>query len=288
MPTRSHDSTYRLVALDIDGTVLNSAQEVTPELREVLARLAQKGVRTVLSTGRRWRNTVSVLREMQHVHPVAVCCGGALIKEADGERTLFTAPMRQATARLTARLFHEHGLVPMLLYDRPLSGRELKLHEGDRAAATPMPYLRMNPGSFEWYDGGYPAGDEPPLVVYTVDEGRKVRGAEAGVVDGLGGSGIVKVMAQRRYGPDQVAIEVHDPSATKWRALEWLLDRWGVRPQEVVAIGDDVNDVPMLEAAGLAVAMGNAVPEVKEAADTVTASNDEHGAALALTRVFAL
>jgi len=288
MPTRSQNSAYRLVALDIDGTVLNSAQQVTPELREVLARLAGRGVRTVLSTGRRWRNTVSVLHEMGHVHPTAVCCGGALIKEADGEQTLYTAPMRHATARLTARLFRECGLVPMLLYDRPLGGTELKLAEGDRALAEPLPYLRMNPGSFEWYAGDYPPGEEPPLVVYTVDAQEKVRAAEAAVVEGLGEAGIVKAMVQRRYGPDQVALEVHDPAATKWHALEWLLGQWGVRPEEVVAIGDDVNDLPMLEAAGLGVAMGNAVPEVKEVADTVTTSNDEHGAALALRRAFEL
>ncbi len=196
--------------------------------------------------------------------------------------------MRHSTARLAARLFHENGLVPMLLYDRPLSGTELKLAESDRAAAGPLPYLRMNPGSFEWYDGDYPPGDEPPLVVYTVDAQEKVRRAEGPVVEGLGELGIVKAMVQLRYGPDQVALEIHDPTATKWHALRWLLERWGVRPQEVVAIGDDVNDLPMLEAAGLGVAMGNAVPEVKEIADTVTASNDEHGAALALRRAFEL
>lgn len=284
----THDHKYALVALDIDGTVLNSAQQVTPELRDVLARLAKRGVRTVLSTGRRWRNTVSVLRELGHVHPVAVCCGGALIKEADGEQTLYAAPMRHSTARLTAQLFHANGLVPMLLYDRPLSGLELKLAESDRRAAELLPYVRMNPRSFEWYEGDYPEGDEPPLEVYTVDEGAKVRRAERAVAEGLGELGIVSAMVQGRYGRDQVALEVHDPGATKWLALEWLLGQWGVRPEEVVAIGDDVNDLPMLEAAGLSVAMGNAVPQVKEVADTVTASNDEHGAALALKKVFGL
>ena len=286
MQTGNHG--YKLVALDIDGTLLNSAQQVTPELREVLARLAQRGVRTVLSTGRRWRNTVSVLREMGHVHPVAVCCGGALIKEADAEQTLLAAPMMHPTARLTARLFHENGLVPMLLYDRPLSGLELKMAERDRAAAELLPYLRMNPGSFEWYDGDYPVCDEPPLVIYTVDEGEKVRRAESAVTEGLGQRAIVSAMVQARYGRDQVALEVHDPMATKWHALRWLLDRWGVRAEEVVAIGDDVNDLPMLESAGLSVAMGNAVPEVKAIADTVTASNDDHGAALALRKAFGL
>ena len=96
----------------------------------------------------------------------------------------------------------------------------------------------------------------------------------------------VQVMPQGRYGAEQLALELHDPGATKWRALYWLLQRWQVRPEEVVAIGDDVNDIPMLEAAGLSFAMGNASDEVKAAADAVTAGNDDHGVVEALASVF--
>jgi hydroxymethylpyrimidine pyrophosphatase-like HAD family hydrolase len=85
-----------------------------------------------------------------------------------------------------------------------------------------------------------------------------------------------------------VALEVHDPAATKWRAIEWLLDEWDIRPEQVVAIGDDVNDVPMLRGAGLSFAMGNAPDAVKAAADRVTATNEENGVALALREAFDL
>ncbi len=288
MPCDYETDAYRLVALDIDGTVLNSAQEVSTELRGVLARLAERGVRTVLSTGRRWRTTVPVLRELGHVHPVAVCSGGALIKNADDERTLFTAPMPHATAKLTLRLFRQAGLVPFMLYDRPLSGREMKVSVSERDAASGLPYVQANEGAFEHYEGSCPSTNERTLTIFCVDHGERVRPAERPVVEGLGDVGIVKVMAQERYGPGQLAIEVHDPSATKWSALRHLLSEWAITPQQVVAIGDDVNDIPMLEAAGLSFAMGNAVPEVMEAADALTASNDEHGAAQALRRVFAL
>lgn len=279
---------YAVVALDIDGTVLTSAQEVTAELREALGRLAERGVRTVLCTGRRWRSTVPVLRELGHAHPMAVCCGGALVKEAESERTLFAEPMRRSTARLAARLFRENDLVPLLLYDRPLSGRELRVPAADRERAREMVYLCANDGAYELYDDPLPRGDAHPLTVYSVDVRDRIRAAEGPVVEGLGALGTVKVMAQERYGPRQVAIEVHDPRATKWNALRWLLERWSVPSGRVVAIGDDVNDIPMLEAAGLSFAMGNAVPEVKQAADRMTATNDEHGVTLSLREVYGL
>ncbi|MCK4284061.1 MAG: HAD hydrolase family protein, partial [Candidatus Brocadiae bacterium] len=178
------------------------------------------------------------------------------------------------------------SLVPLLLYDRPLSEPELKVAEPDRARAERLPYLLANPGAWEWYPGDYPDTDERPLVVYTMDEGRKIRAAERRVREGLGERATVQVMPQGRYGAEQLALELHDPGATKWRALYWLLQRWQVRPEEVVAIGDDVNDIPMLEAAGLSFAMGNASDEVKAAADAVTAGNDDHGVVEALASVF--
>lgn len=288
MPIRRQNVPYKLVALDIDGTVLNSAQQVTPELKEALARLVSRSVQTVLCTGRRWPSTVSVLEELEHVHPVVVCSGGALIKRADDEQTLYAAPMDHATARLAVELFRQGGLIPMLLYDRRLGDPELKVAEADRPRAERLPYVLANPGTCEWYAGAYPAGDERPLVVYAVDAEEKVGAAEARVRRGVGGRGIVEAMRQARYGADQVALEVHDPSATKWYALRWLLAQWDMRPEQVVAVGDDVNDIPMLAAAGLSFAMGNASDEVKAAADSVTSGNDEHGVVEALSGVFDL
>ncbi len=277
---------FRLVALDVDGTVLTTAQQVTPELKKALSRLADLSVRIVLCTGRRWRTTVEVLAELEHVHPVVVCSGGAQIKRADDERTLYLAPMEHAAARLATDLLRRGSLVPLLLYDRPLSERELKVAESDRARAERLPYLLANPGAWEWYRGDYPDTDERPLVVYTMDESRNIRAAEPRLREGLGERATVQVLPPGRYGAGQLALEFHDPGATKWQALHWLLQRWEVRPEEVVAIGDDVNDIPMLEGAGLSFAMGNASDEVKAVADAVTAGNDAHGVVEALASVF--
>jgi len=277
---------YRLVALDIDGTILDSAQRIAPELKESLAGLVSRSVRVVLCTGRRWRSTVPILAELEHAHPVVVCCGGALVKRADDESTLYARPMEHETAQEAAAIFRRNSLVPMLLYDRPLSGRELKVAQRDRAQAEQLPYLKANPGVCEWYAGDYPSADEPPLIAYAMDEAEKVRVAMQDLRQRLGERAIVDMMAQVRYGADQVALEVHDPGATKWHALHWLLERWRMLPEQVVAVGDDVNDIPMLRAVGLSFAMGNASGEVKAAADAVTRSNDEHGVVEALHSAF--
>ena len=279
---------YRVVALDIDGTILDSAQRVTDELKAVLARLAAMSVRTVLCTGRRWHSALPVLRELEHGHPVVVCSGGSLVKDAGDGRTLHAVPMQHGTARAAARLMRESGLVPMLLYDRPLGTRDLMLGESDRASAERLPYAQDNAEGWEWYGGEYPDREERPLGCYAVVEDARFERGLACLSVALMEAANVNALALSRYGAGQSALEAHDPGATKWHGLEWLLGRWGLRPEQVVAIGDDVNDVPMLRAAGLSFAMGNAPDDVKAAADAVTASNDEHGVVEALAGVFGL
>ncbi len=279
---------YKLVALDIDGTLLNSVQQITPELKDTLLRLGRLGVHSVLCTGRRWQSAFPVLQELEHVHSVVICSGGALIKRADDQQTLHRAPMAHADARATVDAYRTAGLVPILLFDRRIGERELRVCGVDRERAEAMPYLMANPDSCDYYPGAYPDGDERPLMVYTVDERPLIDAAEAPVREAVGARGIVEVMGQLRYGADQIAIEVHDPAATKWRALQWLMSQWDIGADEVVAVGDDVNDIPMLRGAGLSFAMGNGPAEVKAAADEVTAGNDEHGVVLALSGVFEL
>jgi hypothetical protein len=73
----------------------------------------------------------------------------------------------------------------------------------------------------------------------------------------------------------------------KWRGLEWVADKHGIGPRQIAVIGDEINDLPMLEAAGLGIAMGNAIDSVKQAADHVTLDNEHNGVAHAIDRLLA-
>lgn len=275
---------YRLVALDIDGTVLDSEGKLSAMLKDLVPRLAERAIRTVLCTGRRWRTAMPVVEQLQSASTCVVCSGGALIKELDGNRTLYASPLAEETARLTADLYRQRELVPVFLYDRPLEEPELLVSESDRVRAARVKYLQVNRDAVEMFEGECPDRGAP-LVVLTVAEAGKVERARDRIQAALGDSATVRALRQPRYGGMQAALEVHGPDATKWSALEWLMRRWHILPAQVIAVGDDVNDIPMLRAAGLSFAMGNAPDEVKAAADAVTGTNDEHGAAKALGRV---
>ncbi|MEL6797442.1 MAG: HAD hydrolase family protein, partial [Planctomycetota bacterium] len=82
-------------------------------------------------------------------------------------------------------------------------------------------------------------------------------------------------------------VEAFDRDAHKWSGIEWLCKRFGFDPARTAAIGDQINDVTMIEHAGLGIAMGNAVDEIKRIADAHTATNDECGVAAAIDRLLA-
>lgn len=277
---------YKLVALDLDGTVLDSRGNVADDFPDLIASLAQRKVRTVVCTGRRWRTTVEALEQIGEADPVVVCCGGALIKDGQTHETLHKTPLRPGLARQCVGLFRSANLVPLLLYDRPLAERELLVSAGERQLARELMYIRRNLHTVDFYRGELPDLEEKPLEVYTVDTRGIVQPAEVRAREEFQEKGFVTGLHQPGYPESQWVLQVHNRSATKWNALCWLMDNWGISPREVVAIGDDVNDVPMLRGAGLSFAMANAVPEARAAADELTDSNDESGVSRALHSVF--
>jgi len=277
---------FKLVALDLDGTILDDAGHVVAGFGAVAAQLAELGVHVVLCTGRRWRTALHIAEQLPRASPIVICCGGALIKDAAEHRTLYINPISSDTARRAAELFRAGGLVPFLLMNRPLDRRELLISELDRPRAEQLPYIVANEHAVEYYRGPFPALREAVLEVYTLDDGSVVRAQMKMIRDALGDAAIVTLLSQPLYGPTQVDMEVHNPTATKWQALLWLLERWGIAPEQVVAMGDDMNDIPMLRGAGLSFAMGDAPDEVKAAADRVTGTCVEGGAAAALRIAF--
>ena len=168
---------YRVVALDLDGTVLDSRGNISPKLRNLVASLADREVMTVICTGRRWRTTLPVVEEIENAHPLVVCCGGALIKKGDTHATLHRRAMSRETARETIQLYRSSGLVPFLLYDRDIEKRELVIPGDQREAARQLLYVRRNIETVEFFDGDFPAEHGPPLEVYTVDDVSLIREA---------------------------------------------------------------------------------------------------------------
>jgi Cof subfamily protein (haloacid dehalogenase superfamily) len=258
----------KLIATDMDGTLLNSDGAVSPRTAAALARVQAEGVPVVVVTGRppRW---LDVLHETLS-EGLAVCGNGAVTFDLATHATV-----------------EEHLLEPPLLHE--LVG---KVREEVPDIAFALEY-----GDELHHEAGYRAGGDAALP--GIVEGSLERFLDRPAVKLLGQvrewdpDDLVRVtrkavgdLASVTHSSHSGVVEISAPGVTKGTGLAAVAHQCGVAAADIVAFGDMPNDLPMLSWVGRAVAMANAHPDVREVADEVTVSNDEDGVAAVLERWF--
>lgn len=265
---------YRLLAVDIDGTLVNSRDELTPATRDALRRAIEAGVQVVLATGRRYSRALPLVEPLGISVPLVTSCG-ALIKHPADHRTLYRASLRRD---VLVRLL---GVLAASGYDAILYGDTY--HEGFdyycRCLEVDSPELRE---FYELNDGSqrlWPTlMTEPPDDIFAgcaIGPRNEMLRLHEALQQQLPGELYTHVLRSPRY--RGFMCEIAPARITKWFGIERLATGWGIRPEEICAVGDDVNDIPMIEAAGLGIAMGNAPDDVKAVADRIAPAHDHDG-----------
>jgi len=267
---------YKLIAVDIDGTLLDSRAELRPAVRRALRDAVDAGIRVVLCTGRRYRTAIPIAEELGLALPL-ICHSGALVKETGTHRTQFADPLGSDDLGLLLDALAEARLTPMAYTDTYEDGADFFVERDAPLTRYHEDYLDKNGGSFRVVGSLSRDVPAPVLQVCTFGELEELRGFRPRLRERLGGRTTCHLLSSAKYLGH--FLEFQNGSASKWAALAALLGSCGIGADEVVAIGDDENDISMLRGAGLGIAMGNAAQSVKEAADLVAASNDDDGVA---------
>jgi hypothetical protein len=265
---------FRLLAIDIDGTLVNSRDELTSATRDALLRAGRSGIRVVLATGRRYSRSLHLVEPLGIDVPL-VTASGALVKDPLDHHTLYKAEFdRRAFCGMLA-LLGRLGFDPLLCADTYREGFDF-YQAGPRSESPELgEYLRLNEGSGRVWPNLLA---DPPLGVFaafTMGTRQQMLEVERQLHAELPEKFSTHVLRSPRY--VGFMCEIQPAGVNKWSAVRWLARTWGVDDQAICAVGDDVNDIPMIRAAGLGVAMGNALPPVKAAADLVVPSHDEDG-----------
>ena len=267
-------SRYRLLALDIDGTVVNSSDEVTPATRAAIRRACDAGIRVVLATGRRYSRALPVLEHLGLDLPL-VTASGALIKHPLDHGTLYRAQLPRTTLCRLLAIIRDGGYEAILLADTFADGFDFYCRTTEDHRAELAEYLELNRGSEHvWTD----LVDNPPEDVFggfVMGSREEMLRLEGELQRHLPGELYTHVLRSPKY--SGFMCEIAPAGATKWSGILHLAEEWQIAPAEICAVGDDVNDIPMISGAGLGVAMGNALPEVKAAANRVAPRHDEDG-----------
>lgn len=267
-------SPIRLLALDIDGTLVNSRDELTPRVRAALRQAVDAGIRLVLATGRRYNRALPLVEPLGIEAPL-VTASGALIKNPLDHRTLLIAEFGRPRLLRTLEVLDRAGYQSVVYADTFDQGFDfycatldvqspelLDFYQLNENCQRLWPTLRHDPP--EGIFAAFAMGQRDEMLVLAAELDRQ-----------LPGELYVHVLRSPRY--KGFMCEICPAGVSKWSGIQHVARNWGIADDEICAVGDDVNDIPMIQAAVLGVAMGNALPEVKAAADRIAPSNDEDG-----------
>jgi Cof subfamily protein (haloacid dehalogenase superfamily) len=273
----------RLIALDIDGTLLDSRWQVSEANRAAIAEAARRGIEVALVTGRRYDFAMPVARNLDAPLTMIVN-NGALIRSKEGRTHLRHLLGRSIAERvlLLTKPWREGAAV---IFDRPMEN-QLMLESIDPDDSLRYAYYSRNKEFIGLAKPLESCLTEDPIQVMFSGKVAAMREAES-ALRGAAFSEEFALAVTCYESKDFAMIDVINPICSKGASLaEWAAVR-GFSREEVMAIGDNHNDLEMLSFAGIPVVMGNSVPELKKFGWHETATNDENGVAHAIQQ-FAL
>lgn len=258
---------YKMIVLDLDGTLTNNKKEITPRTKEALMKAQAKGVKIVLASGRPTYGIMPLAEELElkkNCGFILAFNGGKIIDCSDC-RTIFEQKL-------------DETLVPLLHHAAKEAGMQILTYQGEGIAATDkndkyvQEEARINKMPVEEYDDilqqlVYPVnkclivGDPAPLHQLEIKLKKELEGR-------------MDVYRSADYFLECVPLGID-----KARSIDRLITTLGIKKEEVIACGDGYNDLSMINFSGLGVAMSNAADDIKAQADYVTLSNEEDGIA---------
>lgn len=279
MPVDATGDAPRLIISDIDGTFITSAGRVTDRLRAVIVRAVETGAHFGLATGRPHRWLIPVLEQLP-LAPVCVCANGAVVYDPATDRVLHAfelspsamAEVVEAAERVLADVPHGYGVERV--------GSSALDPEEECFIITPE-YNR------DAWDSQFGVTDTQTLISQPAAKLLvRCSSLSSAQMYELIAPEVDPELAHVTYSMDEGLIEVSCPGVNKAAGARYLAERYGVTAADAIAFGDMPNDLELLRWAGRGVAMGNAVPMLHDAADHVTATNNEYGVARVLERWF--
>jgi Cof subfamily protein (haloacid dehalogenase superfamily) len=269
---------YKLLALDIDGTLLTSGKVVSPRTRRALDAARAAGLRLVLVTGRR-HPAARRVAELLGAEVPLILHNGALVVERD--RVLRCRPLPRATALKVIEIGRACDADPVVHHGARAEGRLLV--EGVRRSNTLLAYYldKSHPDVTVVQDLCASLQEDPIQVMF----GGSLDAMDA-LLPRLQHALAAEVRIERTLYPREGVgiLDVLQADVNKAEALRFVQRRWGVAASETLAIGDNWNDHAMLQEAGLGLVMGNADPAMLGLGLPVLPTNDQDGVAHAIER----
>lgn len=285
---------YKFIAIDIDGTLLNSSGELTKHTIDTVKKVTDLGIKVVLTSGR-VTDSVKGIAAQLNTDKHIICDNGATIVDLDTNEVIFSKYIEKDTIIKLVDFCITNHIYYMVFTNKEIIVKDLKHmafafykqrhHLKDEATG-------MSQIKFAGLDYIKSIND-PFTRIIICDEDRAIYNS---IINMLQSFENIELMPAPhiskkvvRDGDKEVFLsysyaEILAKDTNKWTAIKKLTDSLGIRKEEIMAIGDNFNDISMIQNAGLGVAMNNGSPVAKEVARVIAPSNNEDGVAQIMER----
>ncbi len=287
---------YKLVAIDLDGTMLNSYGQVTENTKKMIKSTIKKGTDVIIASGRPIDSIKTIAKEIGS-EKYFIAGNGALVYDIQKDKVLYEKYMKKEKVLEIIKICEENSISYNVYTDKTILAKALKYNvlyyykENLKKQEDKRTHLNIIENMYEYIQK---MKDEKFLKITICDDNQTVFKSITRKLEKIKDIEILDVSHMSRkvieQGTEEIPIEyyyteISSKDVDKWFAIEFLMSRLNIKKEEVIAIGDNVNDKQMIEKAGFGVVMGQSMPELKEIADYVTSSNDEEGVEKALREI---
>lgn len=274
---------YKMVCIDMDGTLLGKGKKISEENKNAIKRVHEKGIKIVVATGRIYNNAEYYSHILGVMSPV-IAANGAIVRDKINSRVIYENPINHKECLQLIDLLFE---MKMFFHFYTLNGIYSNNLVTDLATKL---YMKKQIGYEDLKIQYHIIKDKKrwkeifknntneinKCIAMTLNPKKMIEFKEK----------LKDIKGIVNFGSGSRSVEINNSGVSKGNAVKALADYYGIKREEIVAIGDNENDLSMIEYAGVGVAMGNAIDSLKDVADYITSSNKENGVAKALEKFF--
>lgn len=289
---------YKLVAIDLDGTMLNQYGIITEKTKKAISKAQEKGVEVMIASGRAITSVKRFSKEINS-NKYFISGNGAITYDIKNNKILYENILSKTKALKIIKICEENSIYYNVYTENGIIAKNLSyntLYYYKDNLTKPdenRTHINIVENVYDYFE----QREEKILKIMICDEHKTVFNSIVRKLKELSEIEVLEVSHMSRkiikQGTDEIALEyfyteVSAKDVDKWNALEEIIGLMNISKEEVVTIGDNANDLKMITNARLGVAMGESAPYVKQSADIIAPTNDEDGVAIILNKIFDL
>lgn len=286
---------YKLVAIDLDGTMLNSYGIVTQNTKEVIKKVQEKGIEVIIASGRPIDSIKTIAKEIESEN-YFISGNGAILYDIKKDEIIYENILKKAKTLDIIKICEENSIYYNIYTEKEILAKSLNYNvlyyykENLDKEEKNKTHIKIVEDLYKYLE----ERNEKIIKITICDNNKSIFNSILKKLKTIDDIEVLEVshMSRKiiRQGTEEVPIEyfyteISAKNVDKWYAIEMLAEKLNIKKEEIVAIGDNVNDEKMIKEAGLGIAMGQSSPKITKISNYITNNNNEEGVANALKHI---